>query len=98
MFCNSDSCDSAIWLLSEPRSRPLVIEAFYCLYSPSPCPYSPECVEYEFCELRHNGVLGSSAPHEAALSERMTRIGHQVGQDMPRRALLPELEQGRTSR
>src|SRR5215208_3681896 len=22
--------------------------------------YSPECVELEFCELRHNGVLGST--------------------------------------
>ena len=28
---------------------------------PSSCPYSPECVEEEFCELRHNGVLRSSA-------------------------------------
>jgi Big-like domain-containing protein len=24
------------------------------------CPYSPECLEEEFCELRHNGVLRSS--------------------------------------
>jgi hypothetical protein len=24
------------------------------------CLYSPECVEEEFCELRHNGVLRSS--------------------------------------
>ena len=35
MFCNSDSWDSAIGL-SEPRSRPLVMEAFYLLYSPFP--------------------------------------------------------------
>jgi hypothetical protein len=25
------------------------------------CPYSPKCGEVEFCELRLNGVLGSSA-------------------------------------
>jgi hypothetical protein len=36
MFCNSDSWDSAIWLSSEPRSRPLVMEAFYFLYGPFP--------------------------------------------------------------
>jgi hypothetical protein len=24
-----------------------------------PCPYSPERVEGEFCEVRHDGVLGS---------------------------------------
>jgi hypothetical protein len=35
MFCNSDSCDSAI-CLSESRSRPLVMEAFYFFYSPFP--------------------------------------------------------------
>jgi hypothetical protein len=28
--------------------------------SPSFYPYSPECVEEEFCELRRLGVLGSS--------------------------------------
>jgi hypothetical protein len=27
-------------------------------------PLSTNAVEVEFCELRHNGVLGSSAPHE----------------------------------
>jgi hypothetical protein len=31
------------------------------------CPYSSECVEEEFCELRHNGVLGSSAIIQALL-------------------------------
>jgi hypothetical protein len=36
MFCSSESCDSAICLSSEPCSRPLVMEAFYCLYSTSP--------------------------------------------------------------
>ena len=32
MFCNSDSWDSAS-CRSEPRSRPLAMEAFYFLYS-----------------------------------------------------------------
>jgi hypothetical protein len=36
MFCNSESWDSAICLSSEPPSRPLVMEAFYFLYSPFP--------------------------------------------------------------
>jgi hypothetical protein len=34
MFCNSDSCDSAIWISYEPRSRPLVTKALYFLYNP----------------------------------------------------------------
>src|SRR5215211_7584232 len=29
------------------------------LYYPS-CPYSPSCLEVEFCELRDLGILGSS--------------------------------------
>ena len=36
MFCSSDSWDSAMCLSSEARSPPLVMEAFYFLYSPSP--------------------------------------------------------------
>src|SRR5918999_2734060 len=36
MFCNSDSWDSAICGSPEPCSRPLVMEAFYFLYSPFP--------------------------------------------------------------
>jgi hypothetical protein len=35
MFCNSDSCDSAI-CISVPRFRPLAMKAFYILYSPFP--------------------------------------------------------------
>ncbi len=35
MFCNSDSWDSTI-CQAEPCSRPLVMEAFYFLYSPFP--------------------------------------------------------------
>jgi hypothetical protein len=27
-------------------------------------PYSPECVEWAFCELRNDGVLGSSPSKE----------------------------------
>ena len=32
-----------------------------CVATPalSPCPYSPECVEGEFCELRRLGILRS---------------------------------------
>src|SRR5215218_9016735 len=30
--------------------------------------YSPECVEMEFCELRHHGVLGSSRPRNIHLA------------------------------
>src|SRR5829696_1090637 len=60
MFCNSDSWDSAICRSPAPCSRPLVMEAFYFLYSPSL--YSPECVEgiYSEVELRLDGVLRSS--------------------------------------
>src|SRR5215207_5242649 len=36
MFCNSDSCDSAICRSPEPCSRPLVMEVFYFSYSPFP--------------------------------------------------------------
>ena len=35
MFCSSESCDSAIWLL-KPRSGPVDMEALYSLYSPFP--------------------------------------------------------------
>jgi hypothetical protein len=36
MFCNSDSCDSAIVGPSERPSRPFVMYAFYFLYGPLP--------------------------------------------------------------
>jgi hypothetical protein len=35
MFCNSDSCDSAI-CRPDSRSRPVIMAAFYFLYSPFP--------------------------------------------------------------
>src|SRR5215217_6295485 len=50
MFCNSDSWDSAICLSPEPCSRPLVMEAFYLLYSPFPL----------FTGVRGSGILRSS--------------------------------------
>jgi hypothetical protein len=49
MFCNSDGYDSAIWRSPEPRSRPLVIEASYFLYSPFPL----------FTGVRGSGILRS---------------------------------------
>jgi hypothetical protein len=44
-----------------PRTSPHTTLVF-------PYPYSPEFVEEEFCELRHNGVLRSSrkAPSQLA--------------------------------
>ena len=51
-------------------------------------PYSPYCLDVEFCELRHDGVLGSSArkrraeatvlpalPLLALIHERRGRMG-----------------------
>jgi hypothetical protein len=49
MFCNSDSWDSAICRSPEPCSRPLVMEAFYLLYSPFPL----------FTQVRGSGILRS---------------------------------------
>src|SRR5215212_9967062 len=49
MFCNSDSCDSAIFRSPEPGSRLLVMEAFYFLYSPFPL----------FTGVRGSGILRS---------------------------------------
>src|SRR5215208_4432305 len=49
MFCNSDSCDSAICRSPEPCSRLLVMEAFYLLCSPFPL----------FTGVRGSGILRS---------------------------------------
>src|SRR5215204_3313289 len=41
---------------------------------PSSCPYSPKCVEEEFCELRLLGILGSSLP--ASNAQATPKIAH----------------------
>src|SRR5215211_6135531 len=45
----------------------------------STCAYSAECVEYEFCELRLLGILGSSLSSCAA--RRHLRIHHEALED-----------------
>jgi Phosphatidylethanolamine-binding protein len=69
MFCNSDSWDSAICLSPEPCSRPLVMEAFYFLYSPFPL----------FTGVRGRRVLGSSLSSGAA--RRRLRVRHEAPED-----------------
>jgi hypothetical protein len=73
MFCNSESWDSAI-CRAEPCSRPLVIEAFYFLYSPFPL----------FNGVRGRGILGSShspvrsgrtGPGQSALEQLLAGMG-----------------------
>jgi hypothetical protein len=64
MFCSSESCDSAICLTSEPRSRPLVMEAFYFLYSTSPL----------FTRMRGRRILGSPYPERRIASLLAGRI------------------------
>jgi hypothetical protein len=58
MFCNSESWNSAI-CRPEPCSRPLVMEAFYFLYSPFPL----------FTGVRGRGFLGSTRPAQQLLSK-----------------------------
>jgi hypothetical protein len=36
----------------------------------SSCPYSLKCLEVEFCELRRDGVLGSSGSYRGALQRK----------------------------
>jgi hypothetical protein len=54
--------DSTMSRSSAPRSHrssPQEARAVTDKSRPSSRPYAPECVEVEFCELRHNGVLRS---------------------------------------
>jgi hypothetical protein len=62
MFCNSDSCDSAI-CLSEPRSPPVDMEAFYFFYSPFPL----------FTGVRGRRILGRSLWVKLLLHHRLGR-------------------------
>src|SRR5215207_6123221 len=49
------------WLGGSQRSEQLLLPSRVARWVPWPTlcsyPYSPECVEEKFCELRHNGVL-----------------------------------------
>src|SRR5215211_959661 len=53
---------------------------------PPYCPYSPKCVEGEFCELRHHGVLGSS-PCLACVSRLHTIVKILRMSDAPKHPL-----------
>src|SRR5215204_4784818 len=48
-----------------------------------PALYSPECVEEDFCELRHNGVLRSSFSHLTQSLQEVVHLG-----DAPSRLLM----------
>src|SRR5919112_4808545 len=51
------------------------MRAFWLARAPS-CPYSPDCGEEEFCELRLNGVLRSSRPRRiATLHTKIVHLG-----------------------
>ena len=52
-------------------------------------PYSPECVEEEFCELRVDGVLGSWHPAPLESLMRSLRVGSE-----PRRRMRGTLTEG----
>src|SRR5215213_4305132 len=71
----------------QPRSADSVLRALKIVNGPGRCsldpfswPYSPKCSEGVFCELRHNGVLRSSAllwcsgAHTRSPGRRMLRL------------------------
>src|SRR5215216_5563331 len=81
MFCNSDSCDSAI-CQSDRSSRPLVMEGFYFVYDPSPLFTRMRGREIlrtsRFCALRPNGVLRSSRRCKNVPAPGHSRIAEEV--------------------
>src|SRR5829696_8368483 len=81
MFCNSDSCDSAI-CQTDRSSRPLVMQGFYFVYDPSPLFTRMRGREIlrtsRFCALRPNGVLRSSRRRKNVPAPGHSRIAKEV--------------------
>jgi hypothetical protein len=87
MFCNSDSCDSAI-CRPELRSRPLVMGAFYFLYSPFPLctevhgsqPHNIQLALFLLYPISDSSLTGTLAPivirHMPSGTEKFPKIRH----------------------
>jgi hypothetical protein len=81
-------CSEQLLLLSRPSCSLVSPGPTLCSY-----PYSPECVEEEFCELRRDGVLRSSCFWTAALPPGMLCTTYQRTLECARepRPLRPDL-------